>query len=329
MKYEQLTWATIMLPTDEGFFKIEGEGVAEQYIEQLLRYGSNTENARQLIVAEFSKCLNDYTEFLKETYHGGFGIQIGEDIISVEYGDEVIFRKGEAEKTLTWPEIQSKISALLDEGIFAFQEEIDGAFDCEIKELARLISYVIMDTEIDGIWEDFGIGYPAIEKAVEDRLRTKPMSIAASLDMILTKRRNGEEPVRFPRLYKIDNLFKRAVECKLQRKTYKSILDEETVKMVITDYEIDRALGAGSGVSGGKQRIKVFFESETDKRKRQEFLKNEYGIGGHSHAVSGANHSNENHDGKGIELVKGDCRVMMNWAQVERRIDKIIKENRY
>ena len=156
----------------------------------------------------------------------------------------------------------------------------------------------------------------------------RPAAIG-NLAAIITMQENGEEPLRFPRLYHLDKMLERVSECELPRKEYKSTLDEETVQMVITDYEIDKSLGMGSGISGGKTRIKEYFEKESDRAKRTEFLKNEYGIGGHSHAVSGANHSNENHDGKGIELVKGDCRVMMNWSQVERRIDRLIRENQY
>ena len=39
-------------------------------------------------------------------------------------------------------------------------------------------------------------------------------------------------------------------------------------------------------------------ENHTDKEKVR-FLKDEYGIGGRSHALSGATHSGEDHDGKG------------------------------
>ena len=39
--------------------------------------------------------------------------------------------------------------------------------------------------------------------------------------------------------------------------------------------------------------------NHTDKEKVR-FLKDEYGIGGRSHALSGATHSGEDHDGKGL-----------------------------
>ena len=46
----------------------------------------------------------------------------------------------------------------------------------------------------------------------------------------------------------------------------------------------------GSSFAGGKGRIYAFFmENHTDKEKVR-FLKDEYGIGGRSHALSGATH---------------------------------------
>ena len=41
-------------------------------------------------------------------------------------------------------------------------------------------------------------------------------------------------------------------------------------------------------------------------REQADFLKREYGTGGRSHAVSGASHSEESFDGKGIRWRKQD-----------------------
>ena len=59
-------------------------------------------------------------------------------------------------------------------------------------------------------------------------------------------------------------------------------------------------------------------------------MKSEYGIGGRSHAVSGSDHSAENHDSKGIRLEKGSCpAVQLSWTQVAARIDTMIAHDRY
>ena len=320
MFYEQITFDTIFIPAED-----------DAYIDQILRYGSNTEDARMLIVAEFSKGKEDYTEFLKETYHGGYGIKTaGNTIATVEYEDDVVFRMGKSERRMKWSKIQERIDNLLTEGKFAFQSEIDGARDYEIRDIAESVSYIIWDTTAD-LWGEFEQrnGYPDLTNQVDKALRTKPKAIAEKLRQIIEMQKKGEEPLRFARCYHPGQLAERIDEIEIPRKEYKSILNEETVQMVITDYEIDKSLGAGSGVSGGKTRIKDYFAKESDASKRAEFLKNEYGIGGCSHAVSGASYSGRNHDAKGIELVKGDCRVTMNWKQVEKRIDRLIKDHKY
>ena len=53
-------------------------------------------------------------------------------------------------------------------------------------------------------------------------------------------------------------------------------------------------------MADGKGRIYVYFTADhTMKEKKADFLKQEYGIGGRSHALSGADHSSEDHSAKG------------------------------
>ena len=98
----------------------------------------------------------------------------------------------------------------------------------------------------------------------------------------------------------------------------------------ITEEEIDQTLCGGSGVSQGKLRIAEFFEKNKENKARADFLKNEYGTGGRSHAVSGANHSDESHDAKGVILTKGKASsVRLSWNDVSKKIDALIKSDRY
>ena len=103
-----------------------------------------------------------------------------------------------------------------------------------------------------------------------------------------------------------------------------------TVQHFITEDEIDAAMTGGSGFAGGKGRIYAFFmENHTDKEKVR-FLKDEYGIGGRSHALSGATHSGEDHDGKGLHYKKQDCPdVHLNWEKVAKRITSLVQKGRY
>lgn len=65
-------------------------------------------------------------------------------------------------------------------------------------------------------------------------------------------------------------------------------------------------------------------------KEKMDFLKHEYGTGGHSHACSGATHSGQDHDAKGVAYTKSGCdKLQMSWAQVVQRIDGLIRKGRY
>ena len=60
------------------------------------------------------------------------------------------------------------------------------------------------------------------------------------------------------------------------------------------------------------------------------YKRQEYGIGGRSHALSGATHSGEDHDGKGLHYKKQDCPdVHLNWEKVAKRITSLVQKGRY
>ena len=65
-------------------------------------------------------------------------------------------------------------------------------------------------------------------------------------------------------------------------------------------------------------------------QEKANFLKDEYGIGGGSHAVSGERGSDEWHDAKGLKLQKNDCNdVFLTWSNVAKYIDELLSKNLY
>ena len=70
----------------------------------------------------------------------------------------------------------------------------------------------------------------------------------------------------------------------------------------ITEDEIAASLANGSSFEGGKTRIYAFFQTQHTPKESADFLKKEYGIGGHTHAVSRESGSYEDHGSKGITL---------------------------
>ena len=117
----------------------------------------------------------------------------------------------------------------------------------------------------------------------------------------------------------------------LSRRTFSSDLSQvPTVQHFITEDEIDAAMTRGSGFESGKGRIFTFFQKPHTDKEKVDFLKNEYGTGGHSHALSGAGGSWEDHDGKGLRYKKDGCPdVHFTWEKAAKRITDLIQKGRY
>ena len=102
------------------------------------------------------------------------------------------------------------------------------------------------------------------------------------------------------------------------------------VSQYITEDEINQAIAYGGGVYGSKGRIFNYFISGPTKEEKEAFLKKEYGIGGRSHALSGAMGSSEEHDGKGMKLEKKGCpTVNLSWSKVAERVTALIESGLY
>ena len=91
---------------------------------------------------------------------------------------------------------------------------------------------------------------------------------------------------------------------------------------------------SGSGFEHGDFRIYDYFYKEHTLKDAAEFLKNEYGIGGTSQALPGSDNSFKDYDAKGIKLSKGeiftpDAKILLSWNVVAKRIEKLMREDRY
>ena len=101
---------------------------------------------------------------------------------------------------------------------------------------------------------------------------------------------------------------------------------------VLSQAEIENELRKhGSGFEGGKQRIMVLYQIQTDRTLRAKGLAKEYGIGGHSHDFLDGSRGFVNHDGRGMEFdhYPEHKKFTLSWTQVERYIDLMIQSDRY
>ena len=92
---------------------------------------------------------------------------------------------------------------------------------------------------------------------------------------------------------------------------------------------IERMLQYGSGFQDGKYRIFDRYNENPTPKAFADFLKHEYGIGGHG----GTNGDDEWHDGKGIRLshdgAEGKLEVLLKWPEVALHIADLIDDDNY
>ena len=97
---------------------------------------------------------------------------------------------------------------------------------------------------------------------------------------------------------------------------------------------VDHVITHGNSYYQGKLAIYEFFAQNKSTQENIQFLKNSYGIGGHSDAIPGSGLW-EDHDAKGIRIsrysskTKDKAEILLTWPMVEKRIRELIVADRY
>ncbi len=182
-----------------------------------------------------------------------------------------------------------------------------------------------------------GYDYPVQHERITDMLSNGEdiQRIVEQMDQTLQQVDDGEIQYRF-RLIKDPKELRDDLADLLKEKVSYPL--PEKVKVAVEDFitadEIDHTLTRGSGFEHGSFRIYDFYHQEHTLKEAADFLKNEYGTGGTSHALAGSDRSFKDYDAKGIKLRKGsimtpDAEVLLSWNIVAKRIEKLMKEDRY
>ena len=322
---------------------------AQEEIDHVLRLDSNTDNHRIRIAAEFSKgkTVEENAAFLKELYHGGNGFKVDGKSISAWYADEGIrLAAGNmaqhilSAQVLTWGDAAKRIGELLASGQFATNVEIAEAHGHERLLIAEPLWNLYHDLSesareqgyLSSLAQYRGGGFPEERQRIADALSevSTRQTIVEEYAAFFAAQEQDRSLLRF-HYHKLQKLWNNLKDLSLPRQAFASNMAElPQVTPFITEDEIDAALCYGSSMAGGKGRIYAYFKEPHTITEKADFLKHEYGIGGRSHAISGATHSGEDHSGKGIRYTKQDCvEVQLNWTAAAKRIDGLIKKDRY
>ncbi|WP_045000958.1 helicase-related protein [Shuttleworthella satelles] len=320
--------------------------LTEKDIDTVLINGGNHDGSRLPVIAEFSKGKSneELGEYLKDTFRGGNGFYIDEREVSSWYSDKGIHlaygtsAREDNTQILSWRDAASRINELLDRGEFATNVELLEAQDYERDRISESLWYLTHDLSEEGIEQGYfnsferGGGFPEETKRLSEALKN-PEYLKETIreyERFLEGYKENRDVLRF-HYHKVDSLYQRLKELELPRKEYSTNLTElPKVKPFITEDEVLESLSRGSGVDRGKERITKFFKENHTLQEKANFLKDEYGIGGHSHAVSGAMGSDEWHDAKGLKLQKNDCNdAFLTWTSVAKHIDELLSKNLY
>ncbi|CAH0543071.1 FIG00518980: hypothetical protein [Oscillospiraceae bacterium] len=292
---------------------------------------------------EKQKTTAEIAEILKTLYHGGNGLGsvsawYAEDGIHLSHGKSV--RYDRSAQVISWESAAERIGELLESGQFASNVELAEAAGYERSLLSEKLWHLYHDLSEDArkggylscLSEIKGNGFPEETRRLMEQLSEPAFrqTLKEEYAAFWTAYQQDRDLLRF-HYHRPREIWENLKDLDLPRRTFSSELSQvPTVQHFITEDEIDAAMTGGSSFAGGKGRIYAFFmENHTDKEKVR-FLKDEYGIGGRSHALSGATHSGEDHDGKGLHYKKQDCPdVHLNWEKVAKRITSLVQKGRY
>ena len=312
----------------------------------MLRLGGNTDELRMRVVAEFEKrpSIDEIAAFLPTVYRGGNGFTIDGEKYAVWYTDDGIrIAQGEQARyergaqLIPWTDAAARIGELLDAGRYATKDEVAGAEDYEHELIARKLRDLQHDLSKgnEGLFPslaDVDGGYPEAVQQIAAKL-AEPEGREAILGDYLAFReayKADRSVLRF-HYHDVDGIFVSLAAQLLERRKFTSDMERvPEVNSFITQDEIGDALPHGGGTAGSKWRILRHFTEEHSLSEKAAVLKDLYGIGGRSHALSGATGSGENHDANGIRLTKPGCEdVNLTWSAVAKRIDELIATDRY
>lgn len=328
--------------------------IPAEVVDEILRTGSNRNKSQLRLIYNFmtEQTPEEYTAFVKKEYgEGGKGFEIGgtkyavwfdELGMQIAVGDTV--RNDPKNKAfLSWKDASGRIHQLLQQGEYAPKSVLDAARGNALHEHAEALSYMERDMA-EGVAEMvfadtsiFSGGYPELTERLA-KLLDQPEFLADLNERLLglAEAYAEDKSVMRMQFYRPDKVSERFQKFALPYQPYQARegFQWNTQKVFITEDEINAFLAGGGPYSDGRLATYSFFLTHTEKAERAAFLKDRYGVGGISHALSRADNSHASYDGRGLELARGiygkpDALVKLNWNQAAERVAKLIDQSLY
>ena len=328
-------------------------GISQQIIDEALCCGFNDKNSRVQIAMHFRRDRGvEYNARMLKFLYGtnGAGFVFNGEKVSFWYDENGIsIAKGTSAKTstathLTWEQAAVRIRELLDVGRYMPQYELDKVDDYELNKVADRLTEFIRDLsddypnkynclqsiqkEIDGVF-----GYPDMVEKITDMLKDdeKRAQIFKEYDKLMDDYNAGMKIVRFnyaaqysiPYIAEIIEGMKREP---IRFKAESGYLPDR--KMFISQDEIDKIIINGKNNHAYRLETYTYFVNHPDKADRIKYVgkDNQSGYLGGNDSV--------NKTTKGIEFSHGSvmepyAKVLIKWSDVAKRIDTLIKQNKF
>ena len=328
--------------------------IPAEVVDEILRMGSNRGKSQLRLIYNFmtEQTPEEYTAFVKKEYgEGGKGFEIGgtkyavwfdELGMQIAVGDTV--RNDPKNKAfLSWEDVSCRIHQLLQQGEYAPKSVLDAARGNALHEHAEALSYMERDMA-EGVAEMvfadtsiFSGGYPELTERLA-KLIDQPEFLADLNERLLGLAEAYAEDKSVMRMpfYRPDKVSEQFQKFALSFQPYQARegFQWNEQEVFITEDEINAFLAGGGPYSDGRLATYSFFLTHTEKAERAAFLKDRYGVGGSSHALSRADNSHASYDGRGLELARGiygkpDALVKLNWNQAAERVAKLIDQSLY
>ena len=328
--------------------------IPAEVVDEILRTGSNRNKSQLRLIYNFmtEQTPEENTAFVKKEYgEGGKGFEIGgtkyavwfdELGMQIAVGDTV--RNDPKNKAfLSWEDVSCRIHQLLQQGEYAPKSVLDAARGNALHEHAEALSYMERDMA-EGVAEMvfadtsiFSGGYPELTERLA-KLIDQPEFLADLNERLLGLAEAYAEDKSVMRMpfYRPDKVSEQFQKFALPFQPYQARegFQWNEQEVFITEDEINAFLAGGGPYSDGRLATYSFFLTHTEKAERAAFLKDRYGVGGSSHALSRADNSHASYDGRGLELARGiygkpDALVKLNWNQAAERVAKLIDQSLY
>ena len=328
--------------------------IPSDVVDEILRTGSNHARSQLRIIYNYmiEQSPEDYADFVRREYgKGGKGLVIDGREYSVwfdELGMQIAVGHTVEDQILdkaflSWDDVSGRIQQLLNQGEYAPQVVLDAARGNALHEHAEALSFMEGDMAegvAELVFDDMGLfpaSYPDRTERISEYLshQENVLDLVDRLEGLAAAYEEDQSVMRF-RYYAPDRMLAR-----FQKFAKEAIPFEardgfawNEHEMFITQDEIDAFLVRGGAYANSRLATYSFFLNHEDSKERTDFIKEQFGTGGSSHALSGADDSHADYGSKGLQLERGNygapyAKVELKWSKVAQRIDYLIKNDKF